>query len=32
MVPEASVPTILTVSYMDESREGDVDRITRGEF
>jgi hypothetical protein len=32
MVPESSVPTVLTVSYMDESREGDVDRITRGEF
>ena len=32
MVPETSVPTILTVSYMDDSREGDVDRITRTEF
>jgi hypothetical protein len=32
MVPEVSVPTILTVSYMDENREGDVDRITRSEF
>jgi hypothetical protein len=32
LVPEASVPTILTVSYRDEGRAGDVDRITRGEF
>jgi hypothetical protein len=32
LVPEASVPTVLTVSYMDESRAGDVDRIDRGEF
>ena len=32
MVPEASVPTILTVSYRDESREGGVDRISRDEF
>lgn len=32
LVPEASVPTILTVSYMDGGRAGDVDRIDRGEF
>jgi hypothetical protein len=32
MVPEASVPTILTVSYMDEGRAGDVNRISRDEF
>jgi hypothetical protein len=32
LVPEASVPTILTVSYMDEGRAGDVDQIDRGEF
>src|SRR5262249_17899480 len=32
MVPETSVPTILTVSYVDDGQEGDVDRITRSEF
>jgi len=32
MVPDASVPTILTVSYRGEGREGDVDRIGRDEF
>ena len=32
LVPEPSVPTRLTISYMDESRAADLHRLSRSEF